>query len=52
MDLNRLLRARAARHYEAIERRRRMFLDKKVTELDADEWATVVEMDQVVGEGN
>lgn len=50
MDLNRVLRAKLAGHYEAVETRRRLFLEKKVQELGPDEWKIVLEMDAMMDE--
>jgi hypothetical protein len=48
MDLNRLYRARVAARMQAVEMRRKRFLAGKLkpTELDEDEWALIVRMDE------
>jgi hypothetical protein len=48
MDLNRLHRALEARRMEMVEARRRRFLEGKIKgkDIDADEWALIVAMDE------
>ena len=48
MDLNRLYRARMAAQMEAVEGRRRRFLEGKLKpkEIDAEEWRLIQEMDE------
>lgn len=47
IDLNRLLRARAAAQMEAVEQRRKRYLAGKLEakELEPDEWKLILEMD-------
>jgi hypothetical protein len=48
IDLNRLHRALAARRMEAVEMRRRRFLEGKIKakDLEQDEWALILQMDE------
>jgi hypothetical protein len=48
MDLNRLYRAKVAARMQAVEMRRRRFLEGalKPAEIDEDEWALIVRMDE------
>jgi hypothetical protein len=48
MDLNRLYRARVAARMQAVEMRRKRFLAGalKPGEIDEDEWALIVRMDE------
>jgi len=48
MDLNRLYRAKIAARMQAVEYRRRRFLEGKLkpADLDAEEWAIIVQMDE------
>jgi hypothetical protein len=50
IDLNRLLRARMAGRMQAVEMRRRRFLEGKLKpkEIEAAEWELIVEMDELV----
>lgn len=49
MDLNRLLRAKTAKRMERIEERRKLMFAGKLEskDLDADEWALIVAMDEI-----
>jgi hypothetical protein len=48
MDLNRLYRAKVAARMQAVEMRRKRFLAGalKPAEIDEDEWALIVRMDE------
>jgi len=48
MDLNRLYRAKIAARMQAVEGRRRRFLQGKLKpkEIDADEWRLITQMDE------
>jgi hypothetical protein len=48
MDLNRLHRALEARRMEMVEARRRRFLEGKLkpSDLDKEDWALIVQMDE------
>jgi hypothetical protein len=48
MDLNRLYRAKIAARMQAVEGRRKRFLEGKIKpkEIDADEWRLIVQMDE------
>jgi hypothetical protein len=48
MDLNRLYRARIAGRMQAVEGRRKRFLEGKIKpkEIDASEWELIVQMDE------
>lgn len=52
MDLNRLYRARMAAQMEAVEGRRRRFLEGKLKgkDIEQDEWNLILEMDEIAGE--
>lgn len=49
MDLNRYMRAKAAKRMETVEARRRLQMAGKLeaTALDADEWELILEMDEL-----
>lgn len=53
VDLNRLLRAQDAARLEAVEGRRRRFLEKKIkaADIEAGEWKLIMAMDEVMSEG-
>jgi hypothetical protein len=48
MDLNRLYRAKIAARMQAVEGRRKRFLEGKLKgkELDQDDWRIILEMDE------
>lgn len=48
MDLNRLYRAKVAARMQAVEGRRRRFLEGKLKpkEIDGEEWRLIQEMDE------
>lgn len=46
IDFGRVLRARLAQRYEAVEERRRLYFEKIVKSLDPEDWELIREMDQ------
>lgn len=53
MDLDRLYRAKIAARMQATEYRRQRFLEGKIkpTDLDKEEWALILQMDELVEDG-
>lgn len=53
MDLNRFMRAKAAKGMEVLEGRRRAFMAGKLdaADISAGEWKRITEMDEIAAQG-